>query len=117
MKKLEYLMTNETITIEDFIKVDLRVGRILEVEEVEDSKKMLKLNVDIGNENRIIYAGIKKSYSPEDLKNKLVVIIANLLPREMKFGTSNGMMLATQNDGDIIIIQPEKNVLPGSKIS
>ena len=117
MKKLENLMTNETITIEDFIKIDLRIGRILEAEEVEDSRKMLKLNIDIGNENRIIYAGIKKSYSPEDLKNKLVVIIANLLPREMKFGTSNGMMLATQNDGDIIIIQPEKNALPGSKIS
>ena len=110
-------MTNETITIEDFMKIDLRIGKILDAEEVEDSRKMLKLNVDIGDENRIIYAGIKKSYSVEDLKDKLVVVIVNLLPREMKFGTSNGMMLATQCDGDIIIIQPEKNVLPGSKIS
>ena len=110
-------MVKDKITIDDFIKIDLRVGKIIHAEEVEDSRKMLKLNIDIGNENRIIYAGIKKSYSPEDLKNKLVVIIANLLPREMKFGTSNGMMLATQNDGDIIIIQPEKNALPGSKIS
>jgi methionyl-tRNA synthetase len=94
-------MTDEKITIEDFIKVDLRIGKIIHAEEVEDSRKMLKLQVDIGEEERTIYAGVKKSYSPEELLNKLVVVIVNLLPREMKFGTSNGMMLATQNDGDI----------------
>ena len=111
-------MTDEKITIEDFIKVDLRIGKIIHAEEVEDSRKMLKLQVDIGEEEeRIIYAGVKKSYSPEELLNKLVVVIVNLLPREMKFGTSNGMMLATQNDGDIIVLQPEKNVMPGAKIT
>jgi methionyl-tRNA synthetase len=110
-------MTDEKITIEDFIKVDLRIGKIIHAEEVEDSRKMLKLQVDIGEEERTIYAGVKKSYSPEELLNKLVVVIVNLLPREMKFGTSNGMMLATQNDGDIIVLQPEKNVMPGAKIS
>tara|TARA_B110000977_G_C10964311_1_gene449815 strand:+ start:74 stop:406 length:333 start_codon:yes stop_codon:yes gene_type:complete len=110
-------MTDEKITIEDFIKVDLRIGKIIHAEEVEDSRKMLKLQVDIGEEERTIYAGVKKSYSPEELLNKLVVVIVNLLPREMKFGTSNGMMLATQNDGDIIVLQPEKDVIPGAKIS
>ena len=110
-------MTDDKITIEDFIKIDLRIGKILHAEEVEDSRKMLKLDVDIGEEKRIIYAGVKKSYTPEDLINKLVVVIANLLPREMKFGTSDGMMLATQNDGEIIVLQPEKDVLPGSKVS
>jgi|TARA_B110000967_G_scaffold148530_1_gene152122 methionyl-tRNA synthetase len=110
-------MTDEKITIEDFIKVDLRIGKIIHAEEVEDSRKMLKLQVDIGEEERTIYAGVKKSYSPEELLNKLVVVIVNLLPREMKFGTSNGMMLATQNDGDIIVLQPEKDVMPGAKIS
>ena len=110
-------MTDEKITIDDFIKVDLRIGKIIHAEEVEDSRKMLKLQVDIGEEERTIYAGVKKSYSPEELLNKLVVVIVNLLPREMKFGTSNGMMLATQNDGDIIVLQPEKNVMPGAKIS
>ena len=110
-------MIDEKITIEDFIKVDLRIGKIIHAEEVEDSRKMLKLQVDIGEEERTIYAGVKKSYSPEELLNKLVVVIVNLLPREMKFGTSNGMMLATQNDGDIIVLQPEKDVIPGAKIS
>jgi methionyl-tRNA synthetase len=110
-------MVDDKITIEDFIKIDLRIGKILHAEEVEDSRKMLKLDVDIGEEKRIIYAGVKKSYTPEDLINKLVVVIANLLPREMKFGTSDGMMLATQNDGEIIVLQPEKDVLPGSKVS
>ncbi|MBT3697407.1 MAG: methionine--tRNA ligase subunit beta [Gammaproteobacteria bacterium] len=110
-------MSDEKITIDDFIKVDLRVGKIVHAEEVEDSRKMLKLQVDIGEEERTIYAGVKKSYSPEELMNKLVVVIVNLLPREMKFGTSNGMMLATQNDGDIIVLQPEKDVMPGAKIT
>ena len=110
-------MTDEKITIEDFIKADLRVGKIIEAEEVEDSRKMLKLIVDIGEEKRTIYAGVKKSYSPENLLNKLVIVIINLKPREMKFGTSDGMMLATQNNDEIIILQPEKDVMPGSKVS
>ena len=110
-------MTDGKITIEDFIKVDLRVGKIIDAEEVEDSRKMLKLLVDIGEEKRTIYAGVKKSYTPEDLLNKLVIVIINLKPREMKFGTSDGMMLATQNNDEIIILQPEKDVMPGSKVS
>ena len=110
-------MTDEKITIEDFIKVDFRGGKIIDAEEVEDSRKMLKLLVDIGEEKRTIYAGVKKSYSPEDLLNKLVIVIINLKPREMKFGTSDGMMLATQNNDEIIILQPEKDVMPGSKVS
>ena len=110
-------MVEEKITIEDFIKIDLRVGKILHAEEIEDSRKMLKLDVDIGEEKRTIYAGVKKSYAPEELINKLVIVIVNLLPREMKFGTSDGMMLATQSDGEIVVLQPEKEVIPGSKVS
>ena len=110
-------MAEEKITIEDFIKIDLRVGKILHAEEVEDSRKMLKLDVDIGEEKRTIYAGVKKSYAPEELINKLVIVIVNLLPREMKFGTSDGMMLATQSDGEIVVLQPEKEDIPGSKVS
>ena len=111
------MMSNEKITIDDFIKVDLRIGKIIHVEEVEDSRKMLKLKIDIGSEERTIFAGIKKSYAPEDLIDKLVVVIINLMPREMKFGTSDGMMLATSDQDEIIIIQPQKNVSPGSKVS
>ena len=108
---------DEKITIEDFLKVDLRIGKIVLVEDVEDSRKLLKLNVDIGDEVRTVFAGIKKSYTPDDLLGKLVVIIVNLKPREMKFGVSDGMVLATQNDDQIIILQPEKEVPSGSKIS
>ena len=107
----------DKITIDDFIKVDLRVAKIINAKEIEESRKLLELEVDLGDETRTIFAGIKKSYSPDELIGKLVVVIANLKPRKMKFGTSNGMVLATQRDGDIIIIQPEKDVLPGSKIS
>jgi len=110
-------MSNEKITIDDFIKVDLRIGKIIHAEEVEDSRKMLKLKIDIGDEERTIFAGIKKSYTPKDLIDKLVVVIINLMPREMKFGTSDGMMLATSSQDEIIIIQPQKNVSPGSKVS
>lgn len=66
---------------------------------------------------RTVFAGIKKSYNPDDLLGKLVVIIVNLKPREMRFGVSDGMVLATQNDDQIIILQPEKEVPSGSKIS
>ena len=110
-------MTKEIITIDDFLKVDLRIGKVINSEEVEDSRKMLKLEIDLGEEKKTIYAGIKKSYQVDELIGKLVLVIANLKPREMQFGTSEGMMLATQNDGEIIIIQPEKEVMPGSKVS
>ena len=100
-----------------FIKVDLRIAKVINAKELEDSRKLLELEVDLGDETRTIFAGIKKSYTPEQLIGKLVVVIANLKPRKMKFGVSNGMVLATQHDGDIIILQPEKDVAPGSKIS
>ena len=109
-------MTDEKITIEDFMKIDLRVGKILHAEEVEDSRKMLKLEVDIGDQKRIIYAGVKKSYSPDDLINRLVVVIANLMPREMKFGTSSGMVLAADSDGNIIVLELSENIKNGSKV-
>jgi len=107
----------DKIKIDDFIKVDLRVARVLNAKEIEDSRKLLELEVDLGGDTRTIFAGIKKSYTPEQLIGKLVVVIANLEPRKMKFGVSNGMVLATQNDGEIIILQPDKEVAPGSKIS
>ncbi len=107
----------DKITIDDFIKVDLRIAKVINVKEIEDSRKLLELEVDLGDETRTVFAGIKKSYSPDELIGKSVVVIANLKPRKMKFGVSNGMVLATQHDGEIIILQPEKDVPPGSKIS
>ena len=110
-------MTDEKITIVDFIKLDLRIGTIIDAEEVEESRKLLKLDVDIWYETMTVFACIKKSYKPEDFVGRLVVIVANLKPREMKFGISDGMVLATQDNNEIIIFQPEKAVPPGSKIS
>ena len=107
----------DKITIDDFIKVDLRIAKVINVKEIEDSRRLLELEVDLGDETRTVFAGIKKSYSPDELIGKSVVVIANLKPRKMKFGVSNGMVLATQHDGEIIILQPEKDVPPGSKIS
>ena len=117
--KQEDTATEDTnkITIDDFIKVDLRIAKVTNVKEIEDSRKLLELELDIGDETRTIFAGIKKSYGPDELIGKSVVVIANLKPRKMKFGVSNGMVLATQHDGDIIVLQPEKDVPPGSKIS
>ena len=117
--KQEDAVTEDTnkITIDDFIKVDLRIAKVTNVKEIEDSRKLLELELDLGDETRTIFAGIKKSYSPDELIGKSVVVIANLKPRKMKFGVSNGMVLATQHDGDIIVLQPEKDVPPGSKIS
>ena len=117
--KQESAATDDTdkITIDDFIKVDLRIAKVTNVKEIEDSRKLLELEVDLGDETRTVFAGIKKSYSPDELIGKSVVVIANLKPRKMKFGVSNGMVLATQHDGEIIILQPEKDVPPGSKIS
>jgi EMAP domain len=83
-------MTENKITIEDFIKLDLRIGTIVEAEEVEDSRKMLKLRINLGEDTRTVFAGIKKSYSPDGLLDKQVIVIANLMPREMKFGVSDG---------------------------
>ena len=117
MKEEVVAEDTDKLTIDDFIKVDLRVAKVINAKELEDSRKLLELEVDLGDETRTIFAGIKKSYTPEQLIGKLVVVIANLKPRKMKFGVSNGMVLATQHDGDIIILQPEKDVAPGSKIS
>tara|TARA_B100000700_G_C14763327_1_gene723186 strand:+ start:528 stop:854 length:327 start_codon:yes stop_codon:yes gene_type:complete len=108
-------MSNK-ITIDDFLKIDLRIGKIIGAKAVEDSRKMIELKVDIGEETRTVFAGIKKSYQPESLVDKLVVVITNLEPREMKFGTSDGMILAAQ-DEEVVILKPEKNIKPGSKIS
>lgn len=117
--KAENIVTENTnqIEIDDFAKVDLRIAKVINAKELEDSRKLLELEIDLGDETRTVFAGIKKSYSPDELIGKSVVVIANLKPRKMKFGISNGMVLATQNDGDIIILQPEKDVPPGSKIS
>ena len=84
----------DEITFDDFAKVDLRIAKIVKAEHVEGADKLLQLTLDIGNETRNVFAGIKSAYQPEELEGKLTVMVANLKPRKMRFGLSEGMVLA-----------------------
>lgn len=92
------------ISIDDFSKVDLRVAKVISCEAVEGADKLLKLQVDVGGETRQIFSGIKHSYQPEELVGRHVVIVANLAPRKMRFGVSEGMILAASNEADDIFV-------------
>lgn len=108
----------EEITIEDFVKLDLRVAKIVSAESVEDADKLIKLKLDLGDlGTKIVFAGIKKVYTSKELENKLVVCVNNLKPREMRFGTSEGMILAAGSDDQgIFILSPDDGALPGMKV-
>jgi len=108
----------ETISIEDFSKVDLRVAKIVNAEHVEGAEKLLKLTLDIGEEQpRTVFAGIKSAYDPEKLKGRMTVMVANLAPRKMKFGLSEGMVLAASGEAPgLFILSPDEGALPGMRI-
>jgi methionyl-tRNA synthetase len=108
----------ETISIDDFAKVDLRVARIANAEHVEGAEKLLKLTLDIGEENpRTVFAGIKSAYDPEKLKGRMTVMVANLAPRKMKFGMSEGMVLAASGETPgLFILSPDDGAQPGMRI-
>jgi methionyl-tRNA synthetase len=104
-------------TIEDFQKVDLRVAEIKKAEHVEGADQLLRLVVDIGGIERTLFAGIKAAYKPEDLVGAYVVVVANLKPRKMRFGTSEAMVLASGKGGkDIFVLRPDKGAAPGQRI-
>jgi methionyl-tRNA synthetase len=106
-----------TITIDDFVKVDLRVAKIVNAEHIPEAAKLLKLTLDLGNEQRTVFAGIKSAYKPEDLIGRLTVMVANLAPRKMKFGMSEGMVLAAgPGGGDIFLLSPDDGATPGMKV-
>nr|MCS5592256.1 methionine--tRNA ligase [Gammaproteobacteria bacterium] len=109
---------NNMIQIDDFAKIDLRVAKIVKAESVEGADKLLQLTLDIGeNSTRNVFAGIKAHYNPEDLEGRLTVMVANLKPRKMRFGLSEGMVLAA-GDGDTLhILSPDSGAKPGMKIS
>ncbi len=105
------------ITIDDFAKVELKVGTIIKAEEVEGSGKLIKLMVDLAEENpRQILAGVKQWYEPADLIGKQVVVVANLEPRKMMGLESQGMMLAAESEDGPVFLTVPKKVTPGSKI-
>jgi methionyl-tRNA synthetase len=107
----------DTIDFNDFAKLDLRIAKIIKAEAIEGSDKLLNLTVDIGDELRTIFAGIKSAYAPEDLEGKLTLVIANLAPRKMRFGTSEGMVLAAgPGDKEIWILSPEEGAVAGMRV-
>ena len=108
----------EDINIEDFLKIDLRIARIIDAESVEEADKLIKLRLDLGNEGeKTVFAGIKKAYKIKDLTDKLVVCVNNLEARKMRFGISEGMILASgDNDEGIFIISPDAGAYPGMKV-
>ncbi|TNI89030.1 methionine--tRNA ligase [Aeromonas sobria] len=108
---------SETIAYENFAKIDLRVALIVKAEAVPEAEKLLKLQLDIGGETRQVFAGIKSAYNPEDLEGKLTVMVANLAPRKMRFGMSEGMVLAAGPGGkDLWILEPQEGAQPGMRV-
>ncbi len=117
---LENFPIGETIEFDDFAKVDLRIARIVKAEHVQGADKLLQLTLDLGGETRNVFAGIKSAYSPEELEGKLTVMVANLAPRKMRFGMSEGMVLAAGPGGkdgkQIFILNPDEGAEPGMKV-
>ena len=108
---------SNNINIDQFSLVDLRVAKIINASEVDGADKLLKLDLDVGDlGNKSVFAGIKSAYVPESLKDKLVILVNNLEPRKMKFGLSEGMVLASSNDDGIYLISPDDGALPGMKV-
>ncbi|ABO23440.1 methionine--tRNA ligase [Shewanella loihica] len=108
---------SEEISFDDFAKLDLRIARIAKAEHVPDANKLLKLQLDLGGETKQVFAGIKSAYAPEDLEGKLTVMVANLAPRKMRFGMSEGMVLAAgPGKKDLWILEPHEGAQPGMRV-
>ena len=109
----------ETIKFEEWEKIDLRVGEILEVEDVPGADKLYKLKIDLGTETRILVAGLKQHYTKEELEGKRCVVFCNLEPKKLKGIESKGMILASVNDdhSEVKLLQPDGDIELGSKVS
>lgn len=105
------------ITIDDLKKIELKIASIVKAETVEGSEKLLRLQLDLGDERRQVVSGIAKSYQPDELVGKQVVVVANLEPRTIFGLESQGMLLAAGSDEGPIILSPEKEVVPGSSVA
>ena len=108
----------EEISINDFAKIDLRIARVKDAHLIEEADKLIKLELDLGELGlKTVFAGIKKEYSPDKLKDMLVVCVNNLKPREMRFGISEGMILAAGDDDiGIFVISPDVGAKPGMQV-
>jgi methionyl-tRNA synthetase len=107
-----------TLSLDEFKRVDLRVARIVSAEAVAGADKLLKLTLDLGAETRTVFAGIKSAYDPQMLKGRLTVVVANLAPRKMKFGVSEGMVLAASGEAPgLYLLSPDSGATPGMRIT
>ncbi len=111
--------TPATIQFEDFLKVDLRVARIIEAKEHPNADRLLVLQIDLGSEQRQLVAGIKGHCEPADLVGKQIIVVANLAPRKMRGEESCGMLLAasTEDKSQVILVTPMAEIPPGSRVS
>ena len=108
---------SDEINFDEFAKIDLRVAKIVKAQHVDGADKLLQLTLDIGGETRNVFAGIKSAYQPEDLEGKLTVMVANLAPRKMRFGLSEGMVLAAGPGGsDLFVLNPDDGAEPGMRV-
>ncbi|TNF70123.1 MAG: methionine--tRNA ligase [Gammaproteobacteria bacterium] len=115
-KKTNSLNIEDEIQIDDFMKVDLRVAKIIQADHVEGADKLLRLTLDLGDIQKQVFAGIKSQYKPEDLVGRHTVMVANLKPRKMRFGLSEGMVLAAGDDKGIYLISPDEGAKAGTKV-
>ncbi|MEN8668804.1 MAG: methionine--tRNA ligase [Ketobacter sp.] len=107
----------DQITFDDFAKIDMRVAKIVTASHVEGADKLIQLTLDLGGETRNVFAGIKSAYQPQDLEGRLTIMVANLAPRKMKFGLSEGMVMAAGPGGkDIFLLAPDSGAVPGMRV-
>ncbi len=107
---------SETISFGDFQKLDIRIGRVKAAERVEGTDKLVKLTIDMGDEERTLVAGIADTYSPEEMIGKEIPVLANLEPKNIRGIESRGMILAVDVDGRAVLLHPDKEVPAGAKI-
>src|SRR5262245_31719402 len=109
--------TPTTVSIGDFKRIELRVARVLEARPHPNADKLILLKVDVGDQQKQIIAGLKQWYAPETLVGRLIIVVNNLQPAMLRGEESNGMLLAATSGGQVIFLTPERDCLPGSKIS
>ena len=105
------------IGIDDFARIDLRVARIMAADYVEGADKLLRLKLDVGDHTREVLSGIRGAYEPDALVGRLTVVVANLAPRKMRFGTSQGMVLAAGDGDEIYLLGPDAGARPGMQVT
>jgi methionyl-tRNA synthetase len=105
------------IELAEFQKIDLRIATVLAAEAVEGADKLVRMTLDIGSEQRTVLSGIKSAYAPADLVGRQVILVANLKPRKMRFGVSEGMVLAASGDAGLFLVGPDSGATAGMRVS